>query len=442
MKLLLGAVTMGAVAALSFASAAQADPVASADPTVAPHYGHWGYDLAGRDPSISPGADFYGFANGNYVKALVIPPDRSRYGNFDVLSALSESQVHAILEAAAHDSAATGDEAKIGAFYRAFMDEARADAQGAHPIDADLAKIRAASSLSDIARLMGDSNGTFYDGFFDVGIGSDFKDPDHYAIFVGQRGLGLPDRDYYLDASFADQKAKYQAYVAQILTLAGWSNPDVEAKAIVDLETQIATVSWSRTERRDPQKTYNPMTTAELAALAPGFDWTAFFQGAELGAPDKVVVAENTAFPKIAQIFAATPLDTLKAWEAFHVADAAAAYLSTPFVNARFEFRNKTLSGQLEQRPRWKRAVNVVDGGMGEAVGEQYVAQYFPPESKAKMEALVANIRTALAARIQRVSWMSDETKAKAVEKLSKLTVKIGYPSKWRDYSALQVSAD
>jgi len=416
---------------------AYADPPA-APATIAP----WGFDLTGEDPSVSPGADFYDFANGKYVKALVIPPDRTRFGSFDVLAMRSEQRVHDLVAAAAADSSAIGDEAKVGAFYRAFMDDDRVEALGARPIERDLAKVRAAPDRSAIARIMGESQTTFAGSFVDLGITSDFKDPNRYAVYLGQGGLGLPDRDYYLDASFAAQKAKYQAYVAQMLSLVKWPEPEAQAKAIVDLETQIATVSWPLAERRSPTKTYNPMTPEALAAAAPGFDWQAFLAGAELGGVSRVVVTENTAVPKIAQLFAATPLETLKAWEAFNIADSAAPFLSKRFEDARFEFRSKTLSGQQAQRPRWKRAVSAVDNGLGEAVGRLYVARYFPPNSKAKMLELVGNVRAALAARIERVSWMSEATKAKALEKLSRLTVKVGYPVKWRDYSALRITAD
>jgi len=416
---------------------AYADPPAGSA-TIAP----WGFDLTGEDPSVSPGADFYDFANGKYVKSLVIPPDRTRYGSFDVLATRSEQRVHDLLVAAASDTSARGDEAKVGAFYRAFMDDDRVEALGARPIESELAKVRAASDRSAIAKLMGESQTSFAGSFFDLGITADFKDPDHYAVYVGQGGLGLPDRDYYLDASFAAQKAKYQAYVAQMLSLLKWPDADAQARAIVDLETQIATVSWPLAERRNPVKTYNPVAPGALATATPGFDWQAFLAGADLAGVSRVVMAENTAIPKIAQLFAATPLETLKAWEAFNIADSAAPYLSKRFEDARFEFRGKSLSGQQEQRPRWKRAVGAVDNGLGEAVGRLYVARYFPPQSKAKMLELVGNVRAALAARIGRVSWMSDATKAKALEKLSHLTVKIGYPVKWRDYSALRISAD
>jgi putative endopeptidase len=437
MKTLLGvAAAAGVAAALGFGVLSIAQP--SGGPQIKP----WGFDLAGRDTAVAPGSDFYGYANGTYLKNLVIPPDRSRYGAFDGLQALSEDRVHGILEKAAADRDAGGEAGKIGAFYRAFMDERRIDDLGARPLAPLLAAIRAADTRPAIARLMGAGAKGFYGGFYGAAIEVDAKDPAHYAVYLGQAGLGLPDRDYYLEPSFAAQKTAYQAYVAQMLTLAHWPDADAQSRAIVALETQIAQASWSRAEERDPLKTYNPMTPAELQQLAPGVDWAAFLAGADVGSVKRVVVNEKSAFPKIAAIFAATPIKTLQAWEAFNVADGAAPFLSKPFVDAAFEFRNKTLSGQKEQRPRWKRAVGVLNMDMGEAVGRLYVAQYFPPQSKAKMLALVGNIRSALQARIQRVAWMSDATKAKALQKLSMLNVKIGYPVKWRDYGALFISAD
>jgi putative endopeptidase len=405
-----------------------------------PQLGTWGFDLAGRDTAVTPGNDFFSYANGAYVKALVIPPDRSRYGAFDALSALSEERVRDILQAAAADTAATGDEALIGAYYKAFMDEAHVEDLGAKPLAADLDAIRAVKDRAELAGLMGKSNQGFFGGLYDVGIQPDEKDPDHYAVYVGQSGLGLPDRDYYLEASFAEKKAAYQTYVADTLKRAGWPDAEAEAKAIVDLETKIAAASWSKVEDRDPVKTYNPMSTAELEALAPNFAWKQYLTAQNLGGIDKVVVAEKTALPKLGEIYAATPLSTLKAWEAFKVVDSASPYLSKDFDAAHFAFRGKALSGQPEERPRWKRAAAQLDGDVGEAVGKVYVAKYFPPSSKATMEALIADLRTALAARIQRVSWMSPETKAKALQKLSMLTVKVGYPATWRDYSALTIS--
>ncbi|HEY8182370.1 MAG TPA: M13-type metalloendopeptidase, partial [Thermoanaerobaculia bacterium] len=218
-----------------------------------------------------------------------------------------------------------------------------------------------------------------------------------------------------------------------------WDNPEKNAADIVALETKVAEAQWTRSESRDRDKTYNPMTIADLEKDAPGFPWRVAFKEAGLDKVDKVVVRQNTAFPKLAKVFADTPVETLKAWEAFHVTDDAAPLLSKRFVDTSWEFRSKFLNGAQEQRPRWKRAVSAAEGGMGEAIGRTYVAEYFPPESKAAMESLVANLRAAMKMRIQNLAWMGPDTKAKALEKLSKFGVKIGYPAKWRDYSKLKV---
>ena len=410
------------------------------DLTKAPRMGPWGFDRSGQDLSVSPGDSLYMHANGTYLKQLTIPADRSRYGSFDKLNELSINRMRAVLEAASANGQATGDEARIGTLYRSFMDQAGVNALGAKPMAKDLAAIARAKSRRDVARLMGRSQMMFGGAFFGAYVGDDAKDPDHYVVNLGQAGLGLPDRDYYLDAKFAPQKAAYQVYVAKMLGLSGWANPDANAKAIVDMETEIAKVSWTRADRRDDDKTYNPFTIAELAAYAPGFGWRQYMAGAGLAGAKRVVVAENTAFPKIAAIYAKTPLKTLKAWQAFNLADQAAPHLSRDFDLANYEFRNKTLSGQPLQADRWKRGVTLVDNQIGEALGKLYVAAYFPADSKIKMDALVGDIKGAMKGRIENLTWMSAPTKAKALEKLSKFSVMIAYPETWRDYSALTIT--
>ena len=405
----------------------------------APRMGAWGFDLAGRDTAVAPGQDFFKYANGGYLKSLDIPADRSSYGSFDALRELSTNRMRAVLETAAADKAASGDAQRIGTLYRSFMDEAAADALGARPMAADLARIKAARTRADLARIMGVSQTGFGNAAFGAAMFDDAKDPTRYTVYLFQGGLGLPDRDYYLEASFAPQKARYEAYVAQMLTLAGWPEPAANAKAIVALETQIAKVSWAQAERRDPNKTYNPVKTADLDAFAPGFPWKAFLEGAKLGQAQRVVVSENTAFPKIAAIYARTPVKTLKAWAAFGLADQAAPYLSKAFDQASFEFHGKVLTGQTQQRPRWKRGVTLVDNQVGEALGKEYVATYFPPESKARMVALIDDIKTAMKGRIEHLTWMGPETKAKALEKLARFSVMVAYPDSWRDYSALTI---
>jgi putative endopeptidase len=402
--------------------------------TATPHYGTWGFDTAGEDKTVKPGDDFFDYANGAYIKKTEIPADRVRFGNFDALSILSENRVHAILEdEAAHPGPTPGDH-KIGALYSAFMDQTRIDQLGAAPLKADLGRVAAAKTKADLAAVMGATSTRFGAALFSVRIAPDAKDPSRYAVFINQSGLGLPDRNYYLEPSFAAKKAAYQAYVAKMLSLAGWPDADGAAKAILAYETQVAEASWTRVERRNRDKTYNPTTVDALSAAAPGFDYRRFLTGAELGQVQRVVVAENTAIPKLAAIYAQTPIETLKAWEAFTIIDDAAPDLSDPFVQARFDFRSHTLSGQPELQVRWKRAVATEDGVLGEAVGQIYVARYFPPESKAKMEQLVGNLKDAFHARIEKLTWMTPATKEQALQKLAAFGVKIGYPAKWKTY--------
>jgi putative endopeptidase len=405
-----------------------------------PQYGTWGFDITGVDPNAKPGNSFFDYANGAWDARTVIPADKTRFGMFDMLYDKSQEQLRAIIEDVAKSGASPDTNAgKIGALYNAFMDEARIETLDAAPIAGDLTKIRDAKTKADIAVLMARSNREFGSSFFAVGVGEDEKDPSHHALYASQSGLGLPDRDYYLSDSFKDKKAKYRDYIARMLDLAGWEGAQERADEIVGLETQIADASWSRAESRDRDKTYNPLTLAELDVSAPGFPWSTWLAAAQVGGANRIVVRQKTAFPKLAKIFDDTSLATLQAWEAFRLVDETAPYLSNRFVDARFAFRNKEMAGQPENRPRWKRGVQLVDGAIGEAVGKEYVARHFPPDSKAKMEEMVGRLKAALRERIERVWWMTPETKAKALEKLSLLGVKIGYPNKWRDYSALKI---
>ena len=420
------------------------DTPASGDATstVVTHYGTWGIDLAGMDTSVKPGDSFFNYVNGTAVKNLVIPDDKTSIGSFVQLIDLSEARSKAIIESLATKSNLAGDDAKIAAVYKAMMDEAAVEKRDVAPLQPRLKTIAAISDKSAMAGYMGKTSSAFGSSVFGVYIGPDSKNPKMNALQMSQSGLGLPDRDYYLKDAFAAKKAKYEAYVTDMLRAISYADPEGNAKAIVAMETMIAEVSWSRIESRDRTKTYNAMSLADVAALAPGFDWAAFFKGAEVDKANKVIVSQNTAFPKIAQVFADTPLDTIKAWEAFRTADQAAPYLSKRFVDLQWTFRSHELAGAQAQRPRWKRSISAVEGTIGEGLGRDYVAAYFPPESKAKMQALVADLRAALKVRIANLTWMSPETKAKAQEKLSKFGVKIAYPDKWRDYAKLVVKAD
>jgi putative endopeptidase len=404
--------------------------------------GAWGFDLSGTDFAAKPGDDFFHYGNGRWYDRAVIPPDRSSDGVFAGLSVTAEARVRDILERGEDGvgAAVRADAAKIGAFYAAFMNEARAEALDAAPIAPFLEKIRGAATYEQFAELMGSGSRSFFSSVFNVRIRSDDKAPEKYAVSVSQGGLGL-NREYYLTPQLAEKKAAYLAYVRQVLEMIGWEAPAQSADAIMAFETAIAEVSWSNAQRRDPDKTYNPTSVGALAEVAP-FPWRTLLTGADLGGVDSVIVVENTAIPKIAALYARTPLATLKARQAFHLADGAAAYLSKRFVDASFDFHSRTMGGVAQLPERWKRAVATVNGAMGQAVGRVYVARYFPPEAKAQIDDLVARLRVALKSRIERLDWMSEETKRKALEKLAHINVKIAYPEKWRDYSALEVTRD
>jgi putative endopeptidase len=368
--------------------------------SAAPSYGSWGFDLTGRDLSVKPGNDFEAYASGSYLKTMSIPPDQSRWGAFNMLRDLSDSRVRGILEemATAAPAAPTTDAGKIGAFYKAFMDEAAVNAKGVAPLGPRLEAIRSVKTREDLARLMGRANAGFGGSLFDVDVDVDVKSPTAYMVMISQSGLGLPDRDYYLDPKFAAKKAAYQAYVAQMLGLVGWPDAAARAADVVAFETAVAQASWPRADRRDPDKTYNPTSVGALATTAPGFDWRGFLTAEQLGDVDRVNVQENTAIPKIAAVYAATPLETLKAWEAFQTADDAAGVLPATFVQARFDFRGKTLAGTPELKVRWKRGVDLVgslEHGLGDAVG-----------------------------------------------RLANYKIMVGYTTKWRDYAGLTIRAD
>jgi putative endopeptidase len=401
--------------------------------------GSFGLDLSARKLSVKPGDDFYTYANGAWVDSFVIPPDRSSYGSFTKLAELSEQRVRDLIESASKTQAAPGSNAqKVGDFYASFMDQAAIDAKGLGPTRASLARIAAAKSQADIATLFGLPG---YSSAFGVAIGPDLKDPNRYALNLGQSGLGLPDRDYYLsqDPKLVDLRRQYAAHIASLLTLAHLRNAEENAKHILDFETALARVQWSIEKRRDTEANYNPRTKGELLAYAPGFVWRAFFDAAEIGDRQHFILHEPTAVKDSAAVVAKTPLPTLKAYLAYHYLSDHASVLPQAVDRENFAFYGTALSGTPQQRERWKRGVHAVSGALGDAIGQLYVEKYFPPESKAKMETLVANLRVALGERIEALDWMTPETKKRAQEKLAAFTPKIGYPNKWKDYSALEI---
>ncbi len=393
--------------------------------------GAWGFDIAGQDTSIKPGDDFFRFASGKWADRTEIPADLATTGTFIDLREKSQEQVKTLITAAPKNG-------QIGGFYGSFMDEKRLEAVGITPLKRDLAVIAAIQSKAQFARFMGGTNGKFGISVVDMGVGADTANPNLNVAYIGQSGLGLPEREYYFADQFKKQREAYRAYIARTMKTLGNPNPDAAADTIMGFETEIAYKSWKAADRRQIEKLNNPMSSAELAAYAPGLDWAAWFAGAKVPAQKRLIAGENTAIKAIAKFYGETPLATLKLWQSFHVANQAAPYLNKAMVDSRFEFV-KTLSGVSENRPRWKRGVDLVSGSLGELVGQEYVAKYFPASSKAKMEALVANLKVAMAKRIKANDWMSPTTKAAALEKLNKMEVMVGYPSEWRQYKGLKV---
>jgi len=419
-----------------------------------PQFGAWGFDAGGMDAKTRPGDDFFRYANGAWLDRTKIPLDKPGWSLRLAMTDRTETRLHDLMEEAAKKNETQDIEGKVGAFYKAFMDEARIESLGAKPIAPELDAVRAAKTRDDLAGVMGKATVDFDNAIFNISTDIDLKDPKHYAVYFSQGGLGLPDRDYYLQPQFAVQKTAYQSYVAKILRLIGWPDADARAKDIIGFETKLADASWTRAQDRDVQATYNPVQVSDLPKLAPGFDWSAFLQTASLGGQARVIVAEKSAFPKLAAVYAATPLETLKAWEAFHVADAAAPYLSRAFTAAWFDLHDRTLAGQQMEETRWKRAVHRVAGGdcgaapgdcfgtLDWAVGQLYTAKYFPPSAKAKIEDLVAHLKAAYRARLEENDWMSPATKAEAVKKLDTYNIKVGYPDHPRDYSKVAIAGD
>jgi putative endopeptidase len=420
------------------AGAAAAQDAKSAEP--AESFGPWGFDVAGMDRAEKPGDDFFKFADGTYVDKLVIPADKTGYGNFNILADETEREVHDVLDEAARPGAARSPEAaKVGAYFTAYMDADTVELRGSEPLKPYLAAIQGVSTKEEFAALIGKASGSLYASPLAVSVSPDAKDPTRYSVGVEQSGLGLPDRDYYLKPDFADKRAKYQQYVAQMLDMAGWPDSAAAAAEILAFETKVAEVSWTRADRRDPQKTYNPLTPDALVQAAPGVDWPLLLKSAAIPPQDYVVLSENTAVVGIAKLIGETDLATLKAWEAFHVVKSAAPYLPARFVDANFAFNSTYLQGVPTISERWKRALRSTNAMLGEAVGQLYVEKYFPPESMAKMEKLTQDVKAAYRARLERNEWMSPATREKALAKLDAFATQIGYPKKWRDYSSYDV---
>jgi putative endopeptidase len=407
-----------------------------------PEYGTYGFDAAGMDKAVPPGESFYQYADGTWLKTTQMPADKSNYGLFGVLEDRSRERVKAIAEAS---SGAPGTDAqRIGDYYKTFMDEAAIEALGTAPIKANLdaiAKIKDPSGLmlafATASRQRGSGNP------FRTVIGQDDREPDKYIPNMSQGGLGLPDRDMYeaKNKQFEKLRDGYKKYIVQVFTLAGLKDADKRAAAVYALEEKIAQTHWTRVQNRDPQKTYNKLTIADLAKLAPGVDWKPWLKAVGLAGQPAVLVGQPPAIAGEAKLVKSEPLAAWKDYLTLHTITDAAPFLPRAFVDAHFEMYGKTLSGTPEIEARWKRAVGFLDRQIGEAIGQLYVAKYFTPETKAHADQLVKNLLVSMGQRLDGLTWMSAETKAKAKEKLATYNPKIGYPTKWRDYAALKIVA-
>jgi putative endopeptidase len=425
------------LAAVAVAGAAAAAPGAGHA-----QIGAWGIDLSGRDLSVKPGDDFYTYANGHWQETTEIPPDRSSWGSFQILRERSLQQLREILEALPANPEAGSDAQKLNDFYRSYLDSGAIDALGLKPAQPGLASIAAANNHEELARLVGRPELQLTAPLaMDVRI--DEKDPDHYMVIVTQSGLGLPDRDYYLkdEPVYTQLREKYAAHIERLLKLAGQPDAAPAAKAIVELETQIARAQWPRAKRREKDLTYNPVKREELGSYAPGFPWPQLLAGAGLDAQPRFVVRESDAVQGLAALFSKVPVERWRSYFTYHYLVGHAQVLPKAFDEEVFDFYGRALHGQVEQQARWKRAVSAVDLGLGEAAGQLYVQRYFPPSSRKQVLELVENLRAAYRARIEILPWMTPATRKLALEKLAAFHPKIGYPDKWRDYTALQIQA-
>jgi endothelin-converting enzyme/putative endopeptidase len=420
-----------------------------------PKQGTHGIVIANTDPSVKPGDDFYEYCNGRWTKRTEIPPDRGRISVFTTLGDLSNQRTKGLIEEAAKANVPAGSNArKIADLYNSYMNEVGVEAKGLVPLRSDLEAIAAIRDKHELARALGETlrsdvdalnNTNFHTpNLFGLWVAPGFNDSEHYAAYLMQGGLQMPDREYYLADSdrMHNLRTKYQAHVSAMLKLAGFTDTDARAQRIVELEHAIAEKHLTLAENEDIQKANNPWRQEDFSSKAPGLDWAEYFRGAGLSNQASFIVWQPTAFMGESALVASASLETWKDWLAFHLIEAYAGVLPKTIADEHFAFFGKTLSGTPQQRPRWQRAVAMVNERLGDAVGQVYAQRYFPSEAKAQAEAMVANIIAAFRKRIEALSWMNPATKAEAQAKLTTLYVGIGYPETWRDYSGYEVKAD
>ncbi|MGB0212064.1 M13 family metallopeptidase [Algiphilus sp.] len=418
-------------------------PVAPATPAGAGMEPSSGVIRANMDPSVDPGDDFYRYVNGRWLARTEIPADRSNYGTFSILHDRTREQLRALVEAIPAEGADT-ESAKLAALYRSYMDLGAIEARGIAPLQPLLDRIAGIDARDQLPALLADLQRIGVELPVGLSIYRDARAPERYALYLSQSGLGLPDRAYYLSdkARFAELRPAYRAHVRRLLALAGVADAGRRAEAVMTLERDLADAHWTRVASRDREATYNPVPLAELGERAPGFDWRAFFAALGQTEPERVIVRQPEAVAATARMLGEADLDRLRGWIAYHTVAALAPYLSSPLVDEHFAFHQATLSGVERQKPRWKRALSLVEDGMGEALGKRYVAAHFPARQRARVQRMVDYLTEAYRQRIAALEWMSPDTRAEALDKLSRFTTKIGYPDEWRDYGGLEVRAD
>lgn len=404
-------------------------------------------DLANMDTTVSPGENFFMYANGGWLKNNTIPETEARWGSFDMLRENNLNTLHTLLDEAAAANAEKGTaEQKVGDFYKSGMDSATIDAAGLTPINDLLASINNLNTKEDVLKKICVMHTQGLSQVFGFYISPDDKDVTKQICQVSQSGLGMPDRDYYfnVDERSVNIRNAYKAYQVKVLTMMGMDAEAAqkEATAMYALEERLAKASMTRTERRDPYKTYNKFSLDALSKTTPGMDWKTILADMKVTGEDTILVGMPNFLIAVSKELSATPVDVWKTYLKFHTVNDMAPYLSSDFDVARFDFYGKTVRGLKEQQPRWKRVLSVVDGGVGELLGQTYVDKHFQPEAKQRMLDMVNNLQKTYEDRIMRLDWMSDETKQKAIAKLNTFVKKIGYPDKWRDYSKLDVVAD
>lgn len=418
----------------------------AASPPTKPVFGPWGVTLADMDTSVGPGSDFFRYTNGGWLKTAVIPPDRQFAGVNLELDKENEARLKSIVAglAAKPEAALSAEERKLRDLYNAFENTRAIDAAGLDPVKPDLERIAAFKTYADVAAFMG-SPASQVSGPFDINIDIDEKNPDAYVILLSQSGLGMPDRDYYLlkDKDSAATREAYHKYLTAMLAFAGVHDA-ARSAAVYALEERIARVHWPAAERREAEKVYNPLSLSALAKFAPQFPWDSYLAAAGVSRRSSrgervVVVREKSAFPKLAALFAATPVPVWRDYLTVRYLHSHASYLPTQIDDADFAFYGVVIGGQKQQLPRDLRGIHLLDRQMGEALGKLYVARYFPPQAKAKIQQLVANLLKAYETDIGTLTWMTPATRQKALEKIRRFTPKVGYPDKWRDYSALTI---